>query len=217
MIVLRVYHFIEYKKGFDNLRKIRIFIASLIMLVSSTLLPVYAIGTDTQPYNSNFKYSTGVGNLTVWINYSSGAGMWIDYINGGINNWMYTGWDNPIYITVVSSNVGSNMDFIAVEDFGPQLLNAYTLTSYFYGNGAELTSQNAAYYYTEIRINNSYWLSNSFSNDSAYGEMRHAMGHAFGLNDNNFNQYSIMCSYSMPRLVNTIQLTDNSAINQLYQ
>lgn len=180
-------------------------------------VPAHADGPNTQPYNYNFKYSNGVNSLSAWVNYSSGAGIWIDYINGGINGWMYTGWDNPIYISLINSNVGSNLDFHSHEDFAAIQLNAYTYTSYFLGNGtAVYPNGTTPYYYAEVHINNSYFLSDNFSNDSAYGEMRHAMGHAFGLTDNNMNHYSIMCSYSMPRQVNTVQLTDNNAIVSLY-
>lgn len=54
-----------------------------------------------------------MGNITIYIDYASGAGYWSTYIRGGANNWMYpgSGMENPIYIKFVESSYGSNMDF----------------------------------------------------------------------------------------------------------
>jgi hypothetical protein len=78
-------------------------------MLFSTIVTVSA-DTATQPFSTH-KYTNGVGNILLYVDYSSGTWAWEPYIIQGINGWMYTGWDNPIYITAVSSNSGSNMDF----------------------------------------------------------------------------------------------------------
>ena len=190
-------------------------VLSCIFSVSCIFTGFNRVPTITQPFSSH-KYQNGVGNLTAWINYSSGAGMWIDYINGGINNWMYTGWDNPVYITVTSSNVGSNMDFHAhatTELFDDGDL---AFTSFWLGDGTKVSPYTSNWYYAEIHINNTAFLSDTFSNYNAYGTVRHEIGHALGLEHNNMNPQSIMCQLGSGRTVNTVQYTDNSAVNTLY-
>ena len=54
----------------------------------------------------------GVGNTLIYLDYSSGVGDWEGYITTAANNWMYTGWSNPIYITFVSSDNGSDIVFM---------------------------------------------------------------------------------------------------------
>lgn len=46
--------------------------------------------------------------------------------------------------------------------------------------------------------------------------MKHEIGHAFGLDHNNSNQYSIMCQMEFGRQVQSVQAVDNTALNGLY-
>lgn len=62
------------------------------------------------------KLSRGVGNVTIYIDSASGASYWQTYMQAAANNWMYTGWDNPIYIQFVSSNYGSTIDFYCANN-----------------------------------------------------------------------------------------------------
>ncbi len=165
------------------------------------------------------KYSNGVSNLTVWLNYASGVSIWEDYIVGGVNNWMYTGWNNPVYMNYVSSDVGSNLDFHAHANLNGTGVdpNALAYTIYFLGDGTQISPYLSDWYYAEVHINNSQFLLDSFSNNDAYGTVRHEIGHALGLDENNSNQYSIMCQYGAGRQVYTVQQCDNNSVVNIYQ
>ncbi|MBQ6367669.1 MAG: matrixin family metalloprotease [Erysipelotrichaceae bacterium] len=217
-----------------KLAKITIVCIMACVLFASNPFRVHAANTPTQPFDSDYKYVNGVGNITVWLNYSSGVGYWEYLISPSANNWMYTGWANPIYITFVSSNYGSNMDFHSNN-------NAW-FSSYGFGNGTlavtwhfliDDTNINPNYsqaptsswYYAEIHINDDQFTQSTFSDAAAGGTIRHEMGHAFGLAHNNCNPNSIMHQYYTYnpcdntyeyRVVQTIQQTDNTAINNLY-
>ncbi len=160
--------------------------------------------------------------------------IWENYITQGVNGWMYTGWNNPIYMNYVSSNVGSNMDFHAATYNSkwpnmPSWYHVYAETNHFLGNGTNINTGSqgipvSSWYYTEIYINNDEFLLDSFSNAKAQGTIYHEMGHAFGLKHNNTNEYSIMCQSGgeledgtqFSRQVETIQYTDNQAVVNLY-
>lgn len=188
-----------------------VFIAAVLCLASIT--DVYAATPTT-----GHRYINGVGNVAVWLNYNSGVGYWSTYITSGVNNWMYPGWSNPIYMNFVSSNYGSNMDFHLNNDayFGGGM-NYYAGTEYYSGSGSQIWSPPASNWaYAEIHINNNMFSLPSFTNAQAQGTIRHEMGHAFGLAHWNSNPYSIMCETGSGRIVQSVQLPDNDAIKTLY-
>ena len=160
-----------------NNKPFQIIIAVILALMLFIAKPVNlrADDTPTMPFNSNYKYSNGVGNITIWLDYSSGVGTWETYINSSANNWMYTGWDNPIYLTFVSSNYGSNMDFHShngswfVTNTGSA--DVFALTLFFSSSGGSLMGSSgptASWYYSEIHINDDAFSDDNFPNEGAH-------------------------------------------------
>lgn len=66
--------------------------------------------------------------------------------------------------------------------------------------------------FNEIYLNDYYLLPKS--NNQRQATITHEMGHAFGLDENNGNQYSIMCQEGAGRQVYTVQQVDNNAFNR---
>lgn len=166
------------------------------------------------------KYVNGVSNVSVWINYASGVGYWQTYITSGMNNWMYPGWSNPIYMNTVSSNYGSMMDFhMSYNSYYPPGTTIYANTELYQNGGTQVVSPwPVDWNYAEIRINNDTFSLPSFTNAMAQGTVRHEMGHAFGLKhwSSPVNVYSIMAQIGEGRAVQSVQLTDNDSINIIY-
>ncbi len=162
------------------------------------------------------KYQNGVGNLHAWINYGSGVGYWQTFINGATNNWMYTGWANPVYINYVSSNYGSNLDFHQNYNayFGDPNIIAWT--QFYNGSGSQINPASSNWYYAEVHINDDFYRKPSFTNSQAQGTTTHEVGHALGLAHYQTNPYSIMCQTGAGRVVQTVQKVDNDAVNILY-
>ncbi len=191
-----------------------------MLFISLSGTVAHADDTATQPFNPNYKYTNGVGNLTVWLNYSRGVDLWENYITSSVNNWMYTGWSNPVYMTFVNSNYGSNLDFHSnsLSWFtGPGTL---AVTWHFINgtclNPNYINAPTSSWYYAEIHICDDNFLSDSFSNSAAHGTVRHEIGHALRLKHNNTNPNSIMCQHGAGRVVQTVQYTDNLAVVNLY-
>jgi len=190
----------------------------ILTALSITVLSLLSV-TNTYAATPTFghKYQNGVGNVTAWLNYNSGVGYWQSYITNGANNWMYPGWSNPIYITFVSSNYGSNMDFHRNNDayFGGGM-NIYAWTQFYSSNGTQISPTASNWYYTEIHINHDMYSSPNFTNTQAKGTTIHEMAHAFGLAHYNSNPNSIMCQTAYGRIAQTVQKVDNDAVNAIY-
>ena len=190
-------------------------ITAVIAIAALCLFPASNAFAATPLFG--YKYQNGVGNLAAWINYSSGVGYWSTYINGATNNWMYTGWSNPIYINYVSSNYGSNLDFH--QNYSSYFLggsNTLAWTRFFNSGGTEIYPNSANWYYAEVHINDDAYRDPSFTNAQAQGTTIHEVGHALGLAHYNSNPYSIMCQTSYGRVSQTVQKVDNDAVNILY-
>lgn len=58
--------------------------------------------------------------------YTVNAGVtdYLSNINTAVSNWMYTGWDNPIYMTPVTSTYGSTKDVYTGEYLSLEILIA---------------------------------------------------------------------------------------------
>ena len=197
-------------------------IGAVVAIAALCLFPTSSAFAATPLFG--YKYQNGVGSINAWINYGSGVGYWQTYINGATNNWMYTGWANPVYINYVSSNYGSNLDFHQNDNayfMSPPGTVTLAWTRFFNGSGIEIYPWNANWYYAEVHINNDAYRDPGFSNSQAQGTTTHEVGHALGLAHYNTNPYSIMCqTYPGPgvpgRAVQTVQKVDNDAINSLY-
>lgn len=198
-------------------RKHKFYVIAVIMTI------VYSISTGSifaATPRLGGRYSSGVGNITIFINYNSGAGYWESFIKNAANNWMYTGkGDNPIYISFVSSNYGSSMDIYSKRDsyWTKQGQYGVLAETFFYNSSSKKMQPNAGnWLYTEIYINDDNYKKSSFSNDQALGTLIHEMGHAFGLAHYNSNPNSIMCQTNKGRKVQRVQKTDNDTINAIY-
>lgn len=179
------------------------------------LAPVTSVSAAT-PYFGK-KFQNGVGNVSAWLDYSSGVGYWQSFITFAANNWMYTGVGaNPIYINFVGSNNGSNIDFYRRSNSFWPISGVIAETRFYLASGSQISPSYSNWYYTNIYINHDEYSKPSFSDDQARGTTIHEMGHAFGLAHYNSNKYSIMCQTGYGRIVQRVQKTDNDTINILY-
>lgn len=172
---------------------------------------IYA-STPTWPNGARF--TRGVGNTCFWI--SSSAAPYAANIRSAANNWVHTGWDNPIYMTEVSSNYATHMDMYAKTSSQDSVL-ASTVAAYvsFWDSNGKLLAPKGNgpkvnYFYTEITINK-----NGFPSAYRTRIMIHEMGHAFGLAHSS-SKKSIMYPFYNAVEVSTVQKVDNDTINLLY-
>ncbi|MCD4850244.1 matrixin family metalloprotease [Arthrobacter sp. AK01] len=188
---------------------------AILVVMIMIMLPATSAHAATPTFGH--RYQNGVGNVTAWLNYSSGVGNWEHLIKGAANNWMYPGWSNPIYISFVGSNIGSTMDFHQHNDayFGGGM-NVLAWTSFFSATGGTIYPESSNWTYAEVHINNSVYSLASTSNESALGTTIHEMGHAFGLAHYNNIPFSIMCQTAYGRVAQRVTGVDNDAINILY-
>lgn len=177
------------------------------------LLGMDGVSAMTPTWPNNAKFSRGVGNTCYWI--SGSASGYTSSINVAADIWEYNGWANPIYLTVVSSNYATHIDFYSSTPSSDSVLNSNVLgyTTFWSSVGTLVSPKGIGpsvnYFYTEIIMNNT--LSGSY--DSKI--IMHEMGHAFGLAHTG-NQYSIMYPYANGMLVSTVQKVDVDTINYLY-
>lgn len=150
----------------------------------------------------------GVGNVTYTV--SSGSSAFTSIINDAANNWVYTGWANPINMTAVSSSVGSTIDIYAYTNSTDGM---YAYTTFWIRGSKQLTINEISYtqwFYNEVNINKGTSTSSTLP-----ATMRHEFGHCFGMDENNGNPYSIM-GQAKYRAVSTVQKCDNDTIVELY-
>lgn len=167
--------------------------------------------TPTMP--NDVRFSRGVGNCCYYIDWTASG--YQDQVVSASNNWVDTGYGwNPIYMTAVSSNYATHMDFYGRNTGSDSYLNNNLIayTSYWNTDGS-MTAQKGQtptynYFYTEIVFNTN--LSGSYD----YRTAKHEMGHAFGLMHTD-DRYSIMYP-NLDMYVYTVQQGDHDAINYLY-
>lgn len=207
----------------DLFKKSTTILATLIVGIRIYTSSIYA-AVNTPMFGG--KYTQGVGNITIYIDNASNAGYWEKYIKGGANNWMYPGYgmSNPIYIQFVSSNYGSKMDFYCASNSffantAPSWVTVAACTEFYDSNENKVfpkINNSVSWYYAKIYINNDVFKKDSFSDNEAQGTIIHEMGHAFGLDHNNDNKYSIMCQSAQGRQVERVTTYDNNSINVKY-
>lgn len=187
---------------------------TFITLTLATCIGGGSIFARTPTMPNDVRFSRGVSNCCYYIDWT--ASSYQNQIVSASNNWVDTGYGwNPIYMTAVSSNYATHMDFYGRNTGSDSYLNDTTLgyTSFWNTDGT-LTSQKGQtptynYFYTEIVFNTG--LANSYD----YRTAKHEMGHAFGLMHNE-SSYSIMCPGLLDIKVNTVQQCDHDSINYLY-
>lgn len=123
-------------------------------------------------------------------------------------DWMYTGYDNPIYMYPVSSIYGSTIDFYSELDYNN---NAIAYTSVYDGNNNQV-SYTVDYVWAKIVFNDKYKYDYSINHD---GTAAHELGHALGL-PHNSSTYSIMYATNQSRTVQKPQKVDNDRIIEIY-
>lgn len=193
------------------IRKINIkLLLSSLFCVLMLMLSLTNLGavSRTPTYPKNSKFSRGVANTCYYIN--STASSYTSKINKAADLWEYNGWDNPIYMTAVSSNYATHMDFYGETPSTDSNLNANTnaYTKVFDSSGKNMYFGTGNWFYARITINKT-----SSANQAT---MVHEMGHAFGLAHYPSNNRSIMYPYSSGRKVSSPQKCDVDTINYLY-
>lgn len=191
------------------MRKFFICLTLLTCVISSS---VFAM---TPTYTNNAKYSRGVSNCCYYIDGSASG--YTNNINSAASNWVDTGFGwNPIYMTAVSSNYATHMDFYSRTPSSDVHLNDNVLgyATFWFTDGTLAARRMAApetnYFYSEIVFNSA--QSSSYDIRTA----KHEMGHAFGLAHNGSTMYSIMCPSINDTRVTTVQQCDHETINYLY-
>ena len=188
--------------------KIAISLLAINILVGSTAF------ARTPTFTNDAKYTRGVGNCCYYID--STASSYSNQITSAANNWENTGFGwNPIYMTGVSSNYATHMDFYSRNPSTDVHFNDNILgyTTFFNSDGTLVARRTYDptynYFYAEV-------VFNTASSDSwDYRTAKHEMGHAFGLSHNE-SSYSIMHPNIQDTYVTTVQQCDQDTINYLY-
>ena len=184
------------------------------MWILSILLCCLLLSTSVFAYNPiGGKFSRGVSNTCYYVD--STASAYTTRINAAANNWVNTGhgW-NPIYMTPVSSNYLTHMDFYGKTTSFWGDSNIRGETRMFTNSGQDITSKahNTNWMYAEIYVNTSVVSTNTIQTQ---GTFAHEMGHAFGL-DHVSNVNALMHRYSNERLTHVVSLDEHNGINALY-
>lgn len=176
-------------------------------MLSFSIINIGAV-SRTPTFANNSRFSRGVGNACFYI--SSSASGYSSKINNAANLWEYNGWANPIYMSEVSSNYATHMDFYGKTPSNDLNLDSNTnaYTTVYNSSGSQMSFGTGNWFYANIVINKS-----SSANQAT---IVHEMGHAFGLNHYPSNTSSIMYPYSSGRKVSTPQKCDVDSINYLY-
>lgn len=190
----------------------KIIIALMIFILIISTNNIFAI---VPTYTNDAKFNRGVGNCCYYIDNTASA--YTSTIDSAMYNWEVTGYGwNPIYVTGVSSNYATHIDFYAYYSIYHNVLDmgVYAYTSFWDINGNVICNDpditpTYDYFYTEITLNE------DFSYSHSQRVITHEIGHAFGLNHTN-QIYSIMYVPINYGIVDTVQQNDHDTINYLY-
>lgn len=179
-----------------------------ILIVSIMLLGVTNVSAMSPTYPNAIKFSRGVTNTCYYIDAS--ASSYTSTINTASQQW--DNMNNKINNTHVSSNYATHIDIYASTPSVDSNLNSNILayTTIWSSTGTQMYFFGIYdYFYTEITLNQ--W---GFGVDSRV--VAHEFGHAYGLDENPENQYSIMHPALSNMRVSSPQSVDNDTINYLY-
>lgn len=193
-------------------KKITSILVAAIMCVSlcSTVGAVESTGTVPPLLNGNLLWNIE----SIYYYVDSSANDYLTPIANAAYNWVYTGhgWNN-LYPNSRTTNIENS----AIDIYAYNIVdgnNGYT-TFWARTDGtsgdAYQTSYNNDWLFNEVKLNTAYLYDET--DEYIQGVVAHEMGHCFGLDENNTNQYSIMCQAGSGRAVYTVQAVDNEAFN----
>ena len=178
-----------------------------LMLSFIILITIVCFTTEVHAVKLGGRLINGPRNITYTVN--GGASPYTPNINPAANNWMYTGYDNPIYMTAVSSTTGSTVDIYSYNDSVSSTI-AYTI---FFNKNNQQQNPSSNYWWNKIFLNNKYINDTSINHNAV---MAHEFGHVLGLGENNKNVNSIMCQTGAGRKVNKPQKVDSEEVVSIY-
>ncbi|MBP0726707.1 matrixin family metalloprotease [Bacillus sp. RG28] len=179
------------------------FISILVLCVNLQIASAAATPTPTFRYNLTWD----IRNIYYYTD-SAAQSNYGTPISNASHNWCYTGYGNSLYpATRTTNQSNAAIDFHTYSKADGN--NAKTELRIFGSTTPQIANDND-WDWGRIMINDY-----EIGNDSSYiqGVVAHEMGHVFGLDHNDTNPNSIMCSAWAGRAVNTVQKVDNDAFN----
>ena len=150
---------------------------------------------------------------SVYYYINSSATSYATPIGSAAYNWVHTGYGwNNLYPNTRTYNISNS----TIDIYGYNNVDGYNGYTTFWartnghsGTAFAVDPDQNDWLYNEIYLNGEYL--NTITKQRA--TTCHEMGHCFGLDENNTNQYSIMCQESAERQVNVVQQRDHIAFN----
>lgn len=187
--------------------KSKYFINTVIVML--TLVLVFSFSVNLFAYTLlPYELNGGVGNWGYdkryyWID-SSASGI-SGTINDAYNSWIDTSdiLSTPISWRVTTTKSSGTVEFYTYSDSDGA--NGYT-NFWRYSDPVSPFVQNWGW--CQVYYNNNY--------NAGQATIAHEIGHTMGLDENNSNQYTIMCQEAYGRRVSTPQYDDLAGINAKY-
>lgn len=154
---------------------------------------------------------------SIYYYVNSSAISYVTPIANAANNWVYTGygWNNlyPNTRTYTLSNSAIDIYGYSKADGNNGYTSFWARTNVTSGTAYKVDPDIENWLFNEIYLNDNY-LSKGKDTTYIQGVVAHEMGHCFGLNENNTNQYSIMCQAARGRKVYKVQKVDQNSFNR---
>lgn len=197
--------------------KVKKTIFSLLLALGFTFTLSSGVNAaSVTPRIGPYYLAEGVGHVDYYITASASA--YSTQIGNAAYKWVYTGYGyNPIYMYQTTNFYASNMDIYASDDGAYAGYNAYTAFVDVRTNGDVYVDPTTSFWdYGEIYLNTNGAAFGGKDSNGKQGVIGHEMGHVFGLDHNDDNIYSIMCSDYKGRVVYTPGQADSDGINAMY-